>query len=188
MNSVNLESLGFTVEELQARVVNNLVDRLLSGHTFGEGSPVHRQFQNVIKTAIDVKLDTLFETQILPHISSQVDELIIQKTNEWGEKKGAPVTFLEYLVERADLFINEPVDSRGRTRAQCAASHDSFSEVRGSNRLINAVETKLNSHLQACVQAVVKDATDKVGVAMGDLLKTTLKNAQDNIKVNITRQ
>ena len=194
MNPFDLKSIGITEEELQQRVVDTITNRMLSStafdydesRSFSTASPIFRKIQDSIKSAIDSKFDLLFDSQIRPLVDTEIDSLVIQKTNEWGEKKGEPVTFLEYLIEQAEKYINEPVDSRGRTRSQCAASHDSFNSVRGSTRLANAVDQKIALHLEQCVTAVMRDATDKVGAAMQDVLKNALDTAKEKIKVKIS--
>jgi hypothetical protein len=194
MNPIDLKSIGITEEELQQRVVDAIVNRMLSstafnydeGQSFTTASPVYRKIQESIKSAIDAKFDMFFESHVCPLVGTKIDDLVIQKTNEWGEKRGEPVTFLEYLIEQAEKHLNEPLDARGRTRSQCAATRDSFNPVRGSTRLANAIDQKIAMHLEQCVTIVVRDATDKVGTAMQDVLKNALETAKDKIKVKIS--
>lgn len=195
MNLADLESIGLTQEELQNRVVSAIVGRLLTTSAFDweedceypTNSQFSRKLTEGIQAAIDAKFESLVASNIVPVIATKVDELVIQRTNLWGEKKGAPVTFLEYLIERADQVMAEPLDKQGRTRAECERGGNSFYEVKGSNRIAAAVDKCLTTHLQECANTLVKEAQTKVAASLGEVLKSALIDAQSKLKVTVTR-
>lgn len=195
MQKLDLSSIGITEEEIQNRVVASLVEGLMnkSYYDYEEGQEIQaysefgKRLNAALKSAIDAKFDALVESQIQPLIAAKVDALVIQQTNQWGEKKKEPVTFLEYLVDRADKFMVEPVDSKGRTREECERARDSFYQSGTNNRLAAAVDKAIGAHLQNCVNAVVKEAQSKVQTSLSEVLQTALSEAQKNLKVTITR-
>jgi hypothetical protein len=110
MTALTIEALGLSKDELIERLIDKAAEDLLSDRTYDEdGEPYgrrHSQFRAAldkrIAERIDKAIDEIAAKNVLPNVAAYVEGLCLQATNEWGEKKGAPVTFIEYLVKRAE--------------------------------------------------------------------------------------
>lgn len=96
--SIDLDAIGITAEELQERVVDRIAERALGDDDFSPGSPLKRQIDKEIQERIDLAVTEIADKHILPNVSEYIETLTLQETNKWGEKKGEPITFVEYLV------------------------------------------------------------------------------------------
>lgn len=159
MGTVDITQFGFTREELQERVVEQICDRVLNEGWF-EIDP-----QSVLKEKIKMQIDTaveqLAEKHLLPNVQKIIEELTIQQTNEWGEAKGQPFSFIEYLLDRAKFYMQEMVDKNGRHKGH----PDTTCYWRGEQTRITFL---INSHLQYHIEDAMKGA---LKVANGEIAK-----------------
>ena len=122
--AITLEALGLSPEDIADRVVDQIVDRLLKQHYTDDQDSVHTTpspFAEAMKKRIIERIDKAIEEiagrNVLPNVASYVENLCLQETSSWGEKKGEAVTFTEYLVKRAEAYLVEKVDSQGKDKA-----------------------------------------------------------------------
>ena len=52
------------------------------------------------------------------HVTAYVESFCLTETNKWGKKTGKSMTFTEYLVQRAELYLTEKVDLRGKAKGE----------------------------------------------------------------------
>lgn len=176
---LNLEILGFTKEELQERVVARICEQLLTGvgydpysdEEFTTASQFHRQMQARIKETINGTIDSIAEREVLPNVASYIENLTLQTTNEWGEKKGAPVTFTEYLVKRAQAYMQEKVDYNGKGKEESGGYSWSGTQTR--------ITYLVNSHLHNSIEVAMKDS---LRVGLGEVAKGIHETAR--LKLN----
>src|SRR3990170_2820035 len=94
-----LENIGLTQDEIQKRVVNAITAQCMTAVFRGygpDGEPCDEESPNAlaklihirIQKLVDAKLDSLFAKYILPAINTYVDNLCLQETTKWGQKKG----------------------------------------------------------------------------------------------------
>jgi len=114
----------------------------------------------------------------VPTISKTIDEFVIKKTNEYGEMKGEPVTFTEYLVSQANQWLQAEVDHSGNP-------------VQG-HRYNTTYQTRLthcvHEYLYGTIAGAMKDAVNGIGSKIGDAIRETTKIQLSKIAeaVNVT--
>lgn len=160
MTNISLSSLGLTEETLADRVVDKIAGTLLESLQYDEeGGEWHgdSKFAQRLSTQVANRLnkivDDLAEKHVIPRAAEMIESLVLQKTNQWGEKLGEPVTFVEYLTQRAEHWMREEVSFDGKTKGQ-----DSFSWKKFGTR----VEYMIDKHLQYSIDRAMREA---VGVA-----------------------
>src|SRR5665648_119368 len=114
MSTISIEELGITKEDLTERVIDKIAGDFLDDD--GYSTLIERSINKRVQEAIDSAVKTVGEKVIDPNVAAMVEELTLQKTNDYGEKRGEPVTFIEYLTEMAQKYMVEKVDYQGRTR------------------------------------------------------------------------
>lgn len=164
MNEITLESLGLTRDDICDRVVDRLCGELGSYEDF-EG-----QVQGKVREAVDAAVSKMADEHILPNVHQYLENLCLQETNRWGEAKGKPVTFIEYLVQRAEAWMTEKVDYQGKAKTE----RDSYSWRENGTR----VEFMIHEHLQYSISTAMKQA-------LADANKTIVGGLQEAVKVKL---
>lgn len=165
--SIDIESLGFTKEELQERVIERLCEQFLTTKAidqFGDEAEMptrmRTQLEERIKATINERINAIAEAHILPNVAAYIEELTLQQTTQWGEKKGEPVTFIEYLVARAKAYMQEQVDHDGKSKEEGSSYGWSGKQTR--------ITHLIHAHLQYSISTAMKDALQ---VATGEIAK-----------------
>jgi hypothetical protein len=186
--SINLESLGFTNEELRERVIDRIVDQVMDseyededGRSIRSSSSFGRALHLKVQKQIDDTVATMAEKYILPNVSAYIESLTLQETNKWGEKSGMQVTFIEYLVKRAEAYMTEQVDGDGKSKAESTASYWSAKQTR--------VSSLINKHLHYSIETAMKqalsDAHSKIVKGLEDTVKMKLAEISQGLKVTV---
>jgi hypothetical protein len=172
--SLTLESLGFTKDELQQRVIDQLCESILSGKSYGEDgesiyedSQFKRKLDEKLKAHIDQTIGAIAEKHVLPNVTQYVETLTIQETNKWGEAKGKKVTFVEYLTQRAEAYIQEEVSSQGKSKAEA----DSYNWSKSTTRIAYLI----NAHLQYSIETAMKQALATANSAIAGGIEKAVK-------------
>ena len=163
----DLESIGLDPEELQERVIERIADQALTsigidewGDEHDRPSSLSAKLDKRVKEHIDNAINRLAEEHVLPNVSTYIENLTIQETNKWGESKGKELTFIEYLVERAEAYLREQVDHSGKGKGESG----SYSWHGCQTRITHLV----HEHLQYSISSAMKDA---LKVANGAIAK-----------------
>lgn len=170
--SVDLAAIGISQDKIIELVVNQIVASVMSGTSYDEDgdevmcdSAFSRRVEAYVKQAIDAKVAAIAEQHIVPTISKTIDEFVIKKTNEYGEMKGEPVTFTEYLVSQANQWLQAEVDHSGNP-------------VQG-HRYNTTYQTRLthcvHEYLYGTIAGAMKDAVNGIGSKIGDSIRETTK-------------
>lgn len=176
---MDLKELGITKEELATRVVDRVAGRLLERRCgrydpeddddYDSTCPTEfsREIETLIRERIHEDVARLSEAHILPHVTAMVDDLTLQETTKWGEKKGKPVSFTEYLIERAGVYLEEEVNAKGNSRTE---GHD-YDWKSAGPRLKLLVRNRLNSRIAKAME----EAVAKLNASFADTITTTVK-------------
>lgn len=184
--AIDIKDLGITEEELIERVVARIAASLLhgvAGHD-EDGEPYMRssefsdRLQERVKERIDEAIDNVAAKHVLPNMESYIEGFCIQATNEWGEKRGEEVTFVQYLTQRAEAWLGEPVDGYGKTREEARSSMWSKS----TNRITYLVDRHLKYH----IEKAMKDAYETASSGIVEGLKETIEYELDKLKEGMT--
>lgn len=180
----DLSQLGFTKEELQERVLDRICEQVLTGRYFdyddecGASTASHfgKELEKRIKVRIDESIDALAQKHVLPNVTSYMENLLIQTTNQWGEKRGEPVSFIEYLTQRAEAYMQEKVSHDGKSQAESGGYSWSGNQTRITylvhKHLQYNIETAMKSALQIANSAIAQGIESTVKMKLEDIVKT----------------
>lgn len=105
-------------------------------------SQVRVRLQATAKKQIDDALNDFAQKFIIPGIAKHLETLVLQPTSQYGEKKGQPQTFLEYLTKRAETWLGEKVNKEGKTREE-----ESYSWKEHGTRAVQIIDQQLQKQL-----------------------------------------
>lgn len=173
MNAITLESLGFSKEDLQERVIERLCEQILSGKVYDEDGEVNytdsqfkRKLDERLKEHINATINAIAEKHVLPNVTAYIENLTLQQTTKWGEKKGGPVTFIEYLVQRAEAYIQEEVNYEGKSKEE-----SSYNWSKNTTRIAYLI----NQHLQYSIATMTKQALVAANSAIAGGIESAVK-------------
>ncbi len=189
MTPLSLESLGITRDELVERVVEKISEDLLNDRTSDEDgreftmhSRVRKDLLASVQTMIDAAVRKLGDELVAPRVDEMIRGFVLQRTNGYGEKRGEPVPFAEYLTHAAHAYMTEEVDSNGQTRAQSGAT---YFRANG-NRITHAVDKHLHTHMEIALKQTLQHANSVIADGITIAVQASLKSLLANVKVGAT--
>ena len=175
MTALTLEALGLSKEDITDRLIDHLASQVLAGKTWDEDgneewadSQFKRKLDENIKKQVNESIAAMAAVQVLPNVATYVETLTMQQTNSWGEKTGKPVTFIEYLVQRADAYMREDVNYEGKPKEE-----SSYNWSKHSTRITYLV----NRHLQLSIESTMKQALANANSSIVGGLEAAVKHA-----------
>lgn len=186
--ATDLEALGFTREEIAERIVERITASILTSQSADEdgcGYSVPSEFKRDLDAAVKAKIDTqvkqIADQHIAPRVAELIDSVTLTKTNQWGEAKGEPVTFTEYLVERAEAYMTEPVSYDGKTKGECGG----FSFNPRGTRIAYMIDKHLHYSIETAMKKALADANATIVKGLNETVKTALNNLTVNVKTEV---
>jgi hypothetical protein len=188
MTTVNLEALGISKEELTEKLLDRLVEDFTTepawdsedGAAYRKRSTMSDQITKQIREHIDAEVQRLGDQHVLPRVTEIIEGLVIQTTNAYGEKRGEPVTFIEYLIQSADAYMREEVDYNGKTKAQ-----EGYNWRKHSTRITYMVDRHLHHSIEAAMKKALADANSSIVGGLEAAVKHALKEATDKLSVTV---
>jgi hypothetical protein len=186
--NLTLESLGFSKEDLQERVIDQICSQVLSGKTYDEDgneewsdSQFKRKLDERIKAQVEASISAMAAAHVLPNVGQYIENLMLQETNKWGEAKGTKVTFVEYLVQRAEAYIQEQVDYDGKSKSE----KDSYNWSGRTTRIAYLVNAHLHYHIETAMKEALKNANSVIVGGIEAAAKAGLQQALAGLKVAV---
>ncbi|MBK3776333.1 hypothetical protein GAY31_19625 [Azospirillum brasilense] len=149
---------------IQALVVEQAVAGLVSRLC------ANTMLRDAVKSAAERAIEKQIDEAIQPVLNDLLSTVTLTKTNEWGEKKGEPMTIREFAAKTVMDSLNELVDYQGKPIT------DSYSRSSAKRRYVHIVEQMCSAEVR---QEVAKAATSlkaNVGQAFGELVKNALND------------
>jgi len=186
--SITLEELGLTQDQIQDRVVAALCRAALHTKTFDEdgdectiSTDLKRRLDKVVEEGIDTAVQNLADKEVLPNVSEYIENLTLQATNKWGENKGESLSFTEYLVQRAEAYMQEKVDFQGATKGECYGS-----SFRGAQtRLTYMIEKHLHYSIETAMKKVLADGNSAIVEGLEKTIKIQLDAISKKLSVKV---
>lgn len=185
---ITLELLGMTKEQMQELVIARAAERLLRWEVREDGvevppteSKLGKRLEAVVVKQIDAKVAELAEKHVLPNVSLYVETLVLQETNKWGEKIGKPVTFIEYLVQRAAAYLKENVDFEGKGRDE----KDSYLWKGTQTRLTHLVHRHLHYSIETAMKNALTVANGAIATGIAETAKLKLDELSKSLRVEV---
>jgi len=174
--ALTLESLGLTNEELAERVVDNLTRHLLDSEFDSIESRIHTK----IKECADESVAKFANEHVLGRVDEYIAGLVLQGTNQWGEAKGEPMTFVEYLVKRAAEYMTEKVNFHGKTQKE-----EGYNWRGSQTRLAYMIDSHLQYSIKRAMKAFLKEADTTLANGILGTVKAQLAELQDKIRIQV---
>lgn len=188
MGGIDLSALGLKPEDFMDRIVDGAVEALLSQRWVDEddrestrASEFKQKIEKRITETVERKIDSIFEKYILPNVHTYVNDLVLTETNQWGEKKGVPKTFVEYLVDRANAYIQEDVNYQGKSKSQ-----DHFNWSKSTTRIAFLVHEHIQYSLDRAIKQILQDANNSVAGGLKKAFEMKLEELKASIRVEVS--
>lgn len=176
---MNIEALGITAEELREQIVERAATKLaaevLDGYMDDVVSPIQRAVTEHQQAAVDKAISEI----VTPYFQQEVEKLVFQETNRWGEKTGKPMTFREMVLSRAEAYITEPVSYDGKTKAQ-----DSYNWKPNTTRIAYVIDQHLQYHISTVMKDALNAANNQIAEGIAGAVKIQLKQLVEGLKVS----
>ncbi len=170
---LSLAALGITQEDLQQRVVDQIVAQVMSteysdedGEAVFRTSEFAKGLDAAVKERINAQVAKIAEQHVLPKVGEFVESICLQETNKWGEKTGRKMTLTEYMAERADAYLREQVNFDGKSKTE----GDSYSWRGTQTRITHLV----HQHLHYDVERAIKEGLTNANKVIGDGIRQTV--------------
>jgi hypothetical protein len=187
--NVTLESLGISKDAIEQKLIEHLAQELLTeiqynyddDSEYRARSSLAKKLDALVKQHIDTTINALAEKHILPNVSSYIENLTLQTTNQWGEKKGAPVTFIEYLTQRAEDYMQEKVNYEGKPKSEAGG----YSWSGTQTRITHMVHQHLHYSIETAMKQALQIATSGIASGLQETVKTKLSEVSQKLKVEV---
>lgn len=184
---ITLEALGLDQEKLAEKLVDRLAKNMLESiHYDADGdewfgtSPFAKKLNDMITARLNAIVLELGDKHVLPRVEAMVEGLVLQQTNQWGEKVGKPVTFIEYLTQRAEAYMQEMVDYQGKPKGT-----DSFSWSGRSTRVAYMIDKHLHYSIERAMQGALADVNNSVAKGLEEATKIAINEVTSKLKVTV---
>jgi hypothetical protein len=184
--AITLEALGFTKDDLQERVIERLCEQILAGKQYDEDgneeyddSQFKKKLEERLRAHITETVNAIAERHVLPNVTGYIENLVLQTTTSWGEKVGKPVTFIEYLVQRAEAYIQEEVNYEGKSKSQ-----DTYNWSKKSTRITFLIEKHLHYHIETAMKQALQTANSAIAGGIEKAVKINLEQLINSLKVS----
>lgn len=188
MNELTLESLGLDQDKLIDRLVDKIATNLMTSLHYDEddnewrgSSGFAQKLNGLIKARLDEIVNDMANKHVLPKVTEMVEGLVLQQTNQWGEKTGKPVTFIEYLTQRADAYMTEKVSYDGKSKNEAGG----FSWSGTQTRISHLIEKHLHYSIENAMKDALKTVNSAVATGLAETAKLKLAEITAGLKVEI---
>ena len=180
MNKEAIEALGLDIEEIKEGVIEKIANEMLHGM---DQEWFSQHLSDAVEQRLKESIDNLAAKNVIPHMQEYIDKFCLQLTNKWGEKKGDPVSFAEYLVERAEHFILEPVDYEGKAKRELSYGQSSWRQ--DSTRAAYLIDKHLHYNLERALKEALLKIDKTIAQGLLDAFKCKLEEFKDRLTVKL---
>lgn len=188
MTTLTIESLGITKEELAERVVDRVATAMLESTVAdedGEPTGIPSRFSAVLESRIQQRveraIDEIAGRHVLPNVSAYVEKLSLQETNKWGEARGQKISFIEYLVSRAENYLTEEVDHQGRSKRES----DVYSWRKSTTRISYLVHQHLQYSIEIAMKKALENANSHIVGGIEKAIKIKLDEVAAQLQISV---
>lgn len=177
---MDLKDLGLDPAALMELVAENVANALI--HTSGED--FEGRIRDLVKERVGLEIGVLFDRHIAGRVERFVDELVLQETDRWGDAKEGkpPLSLKEYMVERADAYMREQVNSEGKNQDENGRAYNFTGE---GSRITHLVDKHLRGHIGTAVTDALKNVNSQLAEGIATTVKIQLKKTLDKMKIEV---
>lgn len=187
--ALTLTEIGIDQDELQDRLVQAIASGLMEGTARDEDGMAYPRatefaqgLRQKLEDAIGAQVEAIAEQHVIPHVGDLIENAALQRTNEWAEKVGEPLTFTQYLIQRAEAYLTEPVDHDGKPLER--GRHHSGRKQQ--TRLTHLVDRHLHYRIETAMKEAVKNANEVLVGALAETVKIKLAEIAASLRVGVT--
>lgn len=189
MSALDLaKELGLSSEELLERVINRCAEQVLARAGYDEDgykdeapTAFANQLKDLVAKRVDAAIDDIATRHVLPNVTTYLEKLELQETNKWGEKRGSSVTFLEYLVQRAEHWMTEEVNYEGKGKKEA----DSYNWRGTQTRIAHMLHQHLHYTIENVIKEALKNAHSSIASGLSETVKLKLEEVSKQLKVEV---
>ena len=190
MDIKTLEALGVSATELSDRIVDQAVHALLYSTGFDEegdessyASKFKQQVEKRVQEAVDTKIAALAAEHVLPRVGEMIESADMRRTSYYGEPKGEPMTFKEYIASRAEVYMSEGVDYNGQSKEE---SRDSYNWRESGPRLTVLMKMYIKDTLEKSAKNAINDVNKVIAKNIEQAAKDAIASCAASLKVAAT--
>lgn len=185
-----MKALGLTEEQIIDKLITKMSSDLLDGGLDEEAddefasrvrAKTMRKLNEQIERQITATVTKIGDEEIAPRVEDLIRGFELQATTTWGEKKGTPISFTEYLVQRAAAYVQEPVDHHGKNKAESSSSYFTGS----STRIAYMIDKHLQYSIQQAIQQAVADLNTSVAKGLHKSVLDAINSVTSKLKVDV---
>jgi hypothetical protein len=185
---ISIDDLGLSKEELADRVVDRIAQQVMAsvahdedGEEYARPSKFAEAMRQQVKAKVDDAVEKIALRNVLPNVESFVENVCLQETNRWGEKTGQPLTFTEYLVQRANAYLTEDVNFEGKSKAESG----SYGWSKAQNRITHLVHKHLHYSIETAMKTAVQNVQTGLATGLADTVRVKLNDIAAALKVEV---
>lgn len=187
--NITLDSLGISKDAIEEKLIAHLAQELLTeiqydyddDSEYRAKSSLAKKLDALVKQHIDATINALAEKHVLPNVTNYIESLTLQTTNQWGEKRGEPVTFIEYLTQRAEAYMQEKVSFDGKPKSEA----NGYSWNGTQTRITHMVHQHLHYSIETAMKQALQIATSGIATGLQETVKTKLAEVSQKLKMEV---
>lgn len=187
--NITLESLGLSKDAIEQKLIEHLAEQLLTEiqydyddeSEYRAKSVLAKKLDALVKQHINATINALAEKHVLPNVTNYIENLTLQITNQWGEKKGQKVTFIEYLTQKAEDYMQEKVNFEGKPKSESGG----YSWSGTQTRITHMVHQHLHYSIETAMKQALQIATSGIAAGLHETVKTKLAEVSQKLKVEV---
>lgn len=189
-NQIDLAALGLDAQKLTDLIIDRVVERLFrdrpafdsDGDEYDVPNDFVKRIEAAVEKAINAKVEQIADRFVIPKVGELIENWKLQATSSWGEPKGEAISFTEYLVQRAERWVTEPVNYEGKNKAE---GRDSYNWHGSQSRLAWMIDKHLQYHISSAMQRALATVTESLGKSISDTVRLQLDEAAQKLKVTV---
>ena len=187
--AINPEDLGFTREEMAQRVARVMADDLMANWWLDDddrsvttgSSAFAKEMEKRVLACVNTAIEDIAAKNVLPNVGDYIEKLCLQETNKWGEATGRKLTFIEYLVERAEAYMQEKVDYKGKSKAEAGG----FPFTGTQTRITHLVHQHLHYNIETAMKKALETANAAIVGGIEGAVKIKLAEIVNGLKIKV---
>lgn len=173
--------LGLTPAEFRARVIQQAASIIVGG----DRGQYSREVDSTVQKLTEQATAVYMAEKIQPIFNERMESILFQTTNTWGEPIAGSTrkTFREYLIEKAEGFMTEKVDERGRGEKECKAHGDYYRP--STTRVAFLVHQYLHYTIETAMKNALKTANEAIVGGLETAVKMKLQEIAKTLAVEV---
>lgn len=185
------EHLGITPDDIADRVAGKIASTMLAkvvpdyddetGAAFDTDKPTAfaEMVRKRVARKVEQAVDAIADKRIGENIAGRLEEIRFPQTNGYGEKKGEPLTLLEFIDRRVNTYLTERVDYQGRT----GYSASQVDRTRVVWMLEQFLAERMKEHFSKALANANQQIVDGIAQTMKDKLAEVAAKLSVQVKV-----